>query len=190
MENKLISQSSELFKDIETFESFLELQKIFPKIEEFWKSKYLKELYNIKTPPSWKFKRKEKENGGVWFLSSEVKEEYSLGIWIENDQFSLWANQDHFNIVKIKELIKLDDFSPIKEQFKESDILIGRDSYILKEQGKFQFDSIPLESNLFMWAAGNYPQVIVNQLDEKLQNFFTPEITALFQKINDAARID
>lgn len=189
MENKLISQSSELFKDFETWDSFIELQKILPQITKLWKSRFLKELYNIKTPPSWNFKRKEKENGGVWFLSSEVKQDFSLGIWIENDQFSLWADQNQFDIDIIKELIQLDDFAPIKEQFKESDILIGRGSYILKEEGKFQFDSITLDSDSFMWVAGNKPEIIVKQLSEKLQNFFSPEITAMFQKINDAARI-
>jgi hypothetical protein len=187
MENKLISQSSELFKDIETLESFLELQRIFPKIKQSWISMFSKELIKINVPHTWNFKRK--ENGGVWFLSSESKQEGSLGLWIENDQFSLWANQNQFDIEKVKNLIKQDEFVALKEQFKVSEISIGRDAYIYREAGIFQYESISLDSNLFAWVAGNKPKIIVNQLTEKLQNFFSPEITAMFQKINDAARI-
>jgi hypothetical protein len=188
MENKLIIQSSELFKDFETWESFIELQRIIPQIKNSWISKFSKELIQINVPPTWNFKRK--ENGGVWFLSSETKKEKSLGLWIENEQFSLWADQNQFDIEIIKSLIKQNEFVALKEQFKESEISEGRDAYIIREKGTFQYESISLESNSFAWVAGNKPEIIVNQLNEKLQNFFTPEITAMFQKINDAARID
>jgi hypothetical protein len=187
MENKLIIQSSELFKDIETLESFLELQRIFPNIKQSWITKFSKELIKINVPSTWNFQKK--WDGGVWFLSSESKKEKSLSLWIENEQFSLWADQNQFKIDIIKELINQEEFVALKEQFIESEITAGREAYIFKEKDSFQYESISLDSNLFAWVAGNYPQVIVNQLDEKLQNFFTPEITAMFQKINDAARI-
>lgn len=187
MENKLISQSSELFKDIETWESFIELQRILPQIKNSWISKFSKELIKINVPPTWNFQKK--WNGGVWFLSSESKQEKSLGLWIENEQFSLWADQNQFKIETIKELINQDEFLALKEQFIESEITAAREAYIFKEKGSFQFDSIPLDSDSFMWVAGNKPEIIVKQLSEKLQNFFSPEITAMFQKINDAARI-
>lgn len=187
MENKLIRQSSELFKDLETWESFIELQKILPQITKSWISKFSKELIKINVPTTWYFQRR--ENGGVWYLSSESKQEKSLGLWIENEQFSLWADQNQYKIETIKELINQDEFVALKEQFKESEISAGRDAYIFREKSAFQYESISLDSNLFAWVAGNDPQVIVDQLNEKLQIFFTPEITAIFQKINDAARI-
>jgi hypothetical protein len=188
MENKLISQSSELFKDIETWESFIELQRILPQIKNSWISKFSKELIKINVPPTWNFQKE--WNGGVWFLSSESKKTKSLGLWIENEEFSLWADQNQFKIDIIKKLINQEEFAALKDQFKESEITTGNHPYIFKEKAAFQYESISLESNSFAWVAGNKPEIIVNQLNEKLQNFFTPEITAMFQKINDAARID
>jgi hypothetical protein len=188
MEDKLIKQSADLFKDEENWTSFTELQKLIPKIKIHWITNFVQqELKKIETPKSWK--AAVKHNGGVWFLSDETKGQWSLGIWIENDQFSMWADSSSFHIDKIKRLLAEETYSPLKNLFPKSSINTGRDSYIIKDSTVFEDESTsPLSSDQFAWTAGHKPELIREQLQKKLNEFFNPEIEALIRQLNYESR--
>lgn len=187
MENKLVVKSTELFKDFEVWESFSELVKLMPSIKSYWMKKFIEQLKTIKKPDTWSFNSK--GNGGVWYLSSNIEKDGSLGIWIEDTTLSLWANSSLYDIVKIEDMINSEEFFSLKNLFLDSETSNFPEGYIFRTNDVFQFESYAsLDDDQFKWLAGNKPEMLVDQLNERLQNFFTPEITELFQKINDATR--
>ena len=189
MEDKLIVQSAELFKDEETWSSFIELQKIIPKIKSYWIKSFADYLNKnkIENPSTWKFKVW--PTGGVWYLSNEPKENHSLGIWIENGVFSIWAQSSSFKIDVIKEMLRNDRFSPIKNLFPNSEINSGSDGYIIKDLTPFEDDStIPLNNDQFAWYCKHQPDILKEQLSNKLNEFFTEDVTALIQELNNESR--
>lgn len=187
MENKLVVKSTELFKDFEVWESFSELVKLIPSIKSYWMKKYIEQLKTIKKPDTWSFNSR--VNGGVWYLSSNKDKEGSMGIWIEDTTFSLWANSDIYDISSIEDLLNRDEFSSLKNLFEDSEPSNFPAGYIFRITNAFQFESYAtLDDDQFKWLTGNKPELIIGQLNERLQNFFTPEITELFQKINDSSK--
>jgi hypothetical protein len=189
MEDKLIAQSAELFKDEETWNSFIELQKILPKIKNYWIKSFADYLnkYKIENPPTWKYKVK--NNGAVWFLANETDEYSSLGIWIENGVFSIWAQTSSFKVDDIKILLQEDRFAPIKNLFPNSEINGGRDGYIIKDPNPFVDESTsPLNDDQFVWLCKDKPEILREQLENKMAEFFTEEITTLIQELNNVTK--
>ena len=125
----------------------------------------------------------------MWFLTEELEGANSLSIWIENENFSLWANQNKFNTTDLKKKICEKEFSVLRDLFPDIEITEEKDPYIFKELGNFIYESYnSLSFEQFIWLAGNKPDVILSQINERLKQFFTLEVTELFKKLNNATR--
>ena len=153
MEQEIINNVYKIFDTPEKWNSFLDLFDLKEKIENNWNSKLLQRIQEkITLPNEWAFNT----NGKVWHLKDFDID--SLSIWLEGEYFSIYADPVNYNIDLLKSKLRDTRYKAVLDCIiiKDSESLSS--GYLIREKGKFVFDTIydnNFDAEHLAWYAGN-----------------------------------
>jgi hypothetical protein len=187
MEKELINQSIKLFESPQQWTAFLELSRISEKIKEQWYKTLSTEILNkIKFDNNvWQCQIKPGVGIVQWFLKDFGND--TLSLWLEREYFSLKIPENYNKYKYIVEEIQKPRYNSLLNELIIDGQLFNGSDVIIRETGRFKFgvynDNI-FDANHLAWFAGNETEKYIEQIELKLEPFFTSEATALLIELN------